>query len=201
MHSRYTRNIHLCVIIADRGWDGWMASPRTWVWVSSGSWWWTGKPGVLQSMGSQRVGHDWATELIADLFPVISLVGFFFLVNQELQCCVGRITVQKSKTKFNDIRGTLCIIRIEIISTVGFEGKLESSYTNISSTRPSTSKPDCHRFTVCRMIAKEKQHFLNAFLCDKHIMYAISFHLHNDSMIWVWLLTFYKWRDKVLTLG
>ena len=35
----------------------------TWVWVNSGSWWWTGKPGVLQSMGSQRVGHDWATEL------------------------------------------------------------------------------------------------------------------------------------------
>ena len=49
----------------DRGWDGWMASPtqRTWVWASSGSWWWTGEPGVLQSMGSQRVGHDWATEL------------------------------------------------------------------------------------------------------------------------------------------
>ena len=49
----------------DRGWDGWMASPMgwTWAWVGSGSWWWTGKPGVLQSMGSQRVGHDWATEL------------------------------------------------------------------------------------------------------------------------------------------
>ena len=49
----------------DRGWDGWMASLTrwTWVWVSSGSWWWTGKPGVLQSMGSQRVGYDWATEL------------------------------------------------------------------------------------------------------------------------------------------
>ena len=48
-----------------RGQDGWMASPTqwTWVWASSGSWWWTGKPGVLQSMGSQRVGHDWATEL------------------------------------------------------------------------------------------------------------------------------------------
>ena len=46
----------------DRGWDGWMASP-TWVWASSGSWWWTGKPGVLQSMGSQRVRHNWATEL------------------------------------------------------------------------------------------------------------------------------------------
>ena len=49
----------------DRGWDYWMASPtqRTWVWASSGSWWWTGKPGVLQSMGSQRVEHNWVTEL------------------------------------------------------------------------------------------------------------------------------------------
>ena len=48
-----------------RGWDGWMASltPWTWVWASSRSWWWTMKPGVLQSMGSQRVGHDWVTEL------------------------------------------------------------------------------------------------------------------------------------------
>ena len=46
------------------GWDGWMASPTwwTWVWVGSGSWWWTGKFGVLQSLGSQRVRHDWATE-------------------------------------------------------------------------------------------------------------------------------------------
>ena len=49
----------------DRGWNGWMASLTwwTWVWASSGSCWWTGKPGVLQSMGLQRVGHDWTTEL------------------------------------------------------------------------------------------------------------------------------------------
>ena len=48
-----------------RGWDGWMASLTrwTWVWVNSGSRWWTGRPGVPQFMGSQRVGHDWATEL------------------------------------------------------------------------------------------------------------------------------------------
>ena len=47
------------------GWDGWMASLTqwTWVWVNSRSWWWTGRPRVLQSMGSQRVGHDWMTEL------------------------------------------------------------------------------------------------------------------------------------------
>ena len=49
----------------NRGWDGLMAPPtqRTWVWVNSGSWWWPGRPGMLQSMGSQRVRHDWATEL------------------------------------------------------------------------------------------------------------------------------------------
>ena len=49
----------------DRGWDGWMASPTpwTWVWANSRSWWWTGRPGVLQSMGSQRVGHDWQRRL------------------------------------------------------------------------------------------------------------------------------------------
>ena len=49
----------------DRGWDGWLTSPTwwTWVWASFGSWWWTWKPGVLQSIGSQRVGHDWVTEL------------------------------------------------------------------------------------------------------------------------------------------
>ena len=49
----------------NRGWDGWMTSLTqwTWVWVDSGSWWWTGRPGMLWFMGSQRVGHDWATEL------------------------------------------------------------------------------------------------------------------------------------------
>ena len=49
----------------NRGWDGWMASLTqwTWVWVDSGSWWWTGKPDVLLFMRSQRVRHDWVTEL------------------------------------------------------------------------------------------------------------------------------------------
>ena len=51
----------------DRGWDGWMASLTRWTWVhpwpNTRSWWWTGKLGVLQSMGSQKVGHDWSTEL------------------------------------------------------------------------------------------------------------------------------------------
>ena len=49
----------------DRGWDGWMASLTrwTWVWVNFGSWWWTGRPGMLRFMGLQRVRHDWANEL------------------------------------------------------------------------------------------------------------------------------------------
>ena len=49
----------------DRGWGDWMASLTrwTWVWVNSGCWWWTGRPGVLPFMRLQRVGHDWATDL------------------------------------------------------------------------------------------------------------------------------------------
>ena len=49
----------------DRGWNGWIASPTQWrwVWASSGSWWWTGKPDMIQSIGWKRVRHNWATEL------------------------------------------------------------------------------------------------------------------------------------------
>ena len=55
-----------------RGWDGWMVSLTqwTWLWVDSGNWWWTGRPSRLQSMGLQRVGHDWMTELSwTELWP------------------------------------------------------------------------------------------------------------------------------------
>ena len=61
----------------NRGWDGWMTSPIqwTWVWVDSRGWWWTGRPGVLRSMGSQRLGHNWVTELnwqyVRDYFIII----------------------------------------------------------------------------------------------------------------------------------
>ena len=61
----------------DRGWDGWMASPTQWVWLDSGSWWWTGRPGMLWFMGSKRVGHDWVTELnwILSRCHRITLIG------------------------------------------------------------------------------------------------------------------------------
>ena len=80
----------------DRGWDGWMASPTwwIWVWVSSGSWWWTGKPGVLQSMGSQRVGHDWVTKLnwtftfIQRLFSSFSLSAIRLMSSAYLRLLI-----------------------------------------------------------------------------------------------------------------
>ena len=66
----------------DRGWDGWKASPTqwTWIWVCCGSWWWTGRPVMLQFMESQRVGHDWVTELNwTDCFQWFII--FFWILN------------------------------------------------------------------------------------------------------------------------
>ena len=74
--------------VDDRGWDGWMTSPTRWaqVWVNSGSW--TGKPSVLQSMGSQRVARGWSTELNWEFSPLF----------HSLSCVVGRetLTIQSS---------------------------------------------------------------------------------------------------------
>ena len=60
----------------DRGWNGWMASPTqwTWVWVDSRSWWWTGRPDMLESMGLQRIGHDWATELTGSFYLLTAFI-------------------------------------------------------------------------------------------------------------------------------
>ena len=69
----------------DRGWDGWMESPVqwTWVWVNSGSCWWTGRPVLLQSMGLQRVRHDWA-ELNYIAFPTCTMR--IFLLFYQFHC-------------------------------------------------------------------------------------------------------------------
>ena len=63
-----------------RGWDGWIASLTrwTWVWVNSGSWWWTGRPGMLWFMGSQWVGHDWAPELNWIEWPHLFNISYLF---------------------------------------------------------------------------------------------------------------------------
>ena len=76
----------------DRGWDGWMAwvTQWTWVWASSRSWWWTGSPGVLQSMGSQTVRHDWATELNWNYEIMLLLTSLFLFLKVKL--CFGIIS-------------------------------------------------------------------------------------------------------------
>ena len=67
----------------DGGWDGWMASLTqwTWIWASSRSWWWIGRPGVLQSTGSQRVGHDWSDSAAAAVSTLYSIP-----TNQLMPC-------------------------------------------------------------------------------------------------------------------
>ena len=92
----------------DGEWDGWMASLTgwTWVWTNSSSWWWTGKPGVLQSMGSQRVRHDW-TEL--NLFrTVMVLQGKKKKMKKNLkfrvQAYIGNLWVIVTK-RLKDCRG------------------------------------------------------------------------------------------------
>ena len=83
----------------DRGWDGCMASltPWIWVWASSKSWWWTGRPGVPQFMESQRVAHDWETELNWNvhsycLFLLQSISSHFYLI--AFQCVKLTIVFQ-----------------------------------------------------------------------------------------------------------
>ena len=97
--------------VDDRGQDGWMASLTqwTWVWASSGSWWCTGKPGLLQSMGSQRVRQDWATEqqLIHGMQEAVSLIiplvkdnlivyNFFTITNKASMIFLFSFNILKS---------------------------------------------------------------------------------------------------------
>ena len=85
-----------------RGWDGWMASPTQWtgVWASSRRWWWTGKPGLPQFMGSQRVGYKWAlnwTELMKEMKDDINRW-------RDIPCSwVGRINIVKLTIQPNTI--------------------------------------------------------------------------------------------------
>ena len=92
----------------DRGWDGWMASLTQWmwVWVNSRSWWWTGRPGALWFMGSQRVGHDWATELNwSDTFRNLSLIT----VPHIQECSWSTLFVKAKANKLTKLRNNFSI--------------------------------------------------------------------------------------------
>ena len=96
----------------DRGWDGWMASSTrwTWVWVASESWWWTGRPGVLQFLGLQRVGHDWATEL--NWTESVRETGMEKRLNINIQ-----IPLPWSRTSFKNYI-TILVIRLQTIKNL-----------------------------------------------------------------------------------
>ena len=81
----------------DREWNGWMALPTqwTWVWVDSESWWWTGRPGMLQSMGLWRVGYDWATELNWNIMSNLYLYS--------RKCCLISSSLKKPCTCYQFI--------------------------------------------------------------------------------------------------
>ena len=88
----------------DRGWDGWMASLTQWTWVGikSESWWWTSRPGVLQSMGLQRVGHDWVTELNC-------ITQLKFAKRIELVFSPSEKKKKKGKEKWENIWDNECV--------------------------------------------------------------------------------------------
>ena len=79
----------------NRGWDGWMASPIwwTWVWVNSRRWWWTGRPGMLQFMGLQRVWHNWATEL--NWIGLDAMILVFWMLSFKLALPLSSFTFIK----------------------------------------------------------------------------------------------------------
>ena len=89
----------------NRGWDGWMESLTqwTWVWLNSGSWWWTGWPGMLQSMGLQRFRHDWATELNCDILSPggRSLMSLCGLLSKCLEFPLSALRNTKWTSSFN----------------------------------------------------------------------------------------------------
>ena len=93
----------------DRGWDGWMASLTrwTWVWVNSGSWWWTGRPGVLQFMGSQRVAHDWGTDLNWDLLMMALRESLLILLSPGVSFVLCKIYLTSRKPRNGITRMTL----------------------------------------------------------------------------------------------
>ena len=97
-----------------KGWDCWMVSLAQWiwVWVNSGSCWWTGRPGVLQSMGLQRVRHDWATDLIwfttAKIRPQSQRPSTYEWIKDVIYNGVYSAMRKEDIFTYTQILGTLC---------------------------------------------------------------------------------------------
>ena len=115
----------------NRWWDGWMALPTQWmwVWVNSGSWWWTGRPDVLQSMGSQRVRHDWAIEL--NWTDDVWCGASFQMLICYLYIFFGEMSVKAFGTFFNPVVFLLLSFKSSLY-ILGNSPFLAVSFANIS---------------------------------------------------------------------
>ena len=100
-----------------RGWNGWTASPTqwTWVWARSGNWWWTGKPGMLQSMGLQRVRHDQETEQKRWVIKIfLSFLYFLDELKPSLAARLIPLQWQRKCEKMCSLLGLSTVIQVHI---------------------------------------------------------------------------------------
>ena len=117
----------------DKGWDGWMASLTrwTWVWVNSGSWWWTGRPGVLQFMGPQTVGHDWETELNWCLLKHVSFYIFGFLVHFQRYNSTQNVVLLLKNMLLKVVYSVHAVLGYIYMNTLSFIHSSVTKYLNI----------------------------------------------------------------------
>ena len=137
----------------DRGWDGWMASPTrwTWVWVNSGSWWWTGRPGVLQFMGSQSRTwlSDWS-DLIWFREIQICLISFkYHSHNQKTLTVVQDVccSVASSCPTLHDcgLKLTRLTIFFFLPKFMSIESVMPSNHLILSPSSPSAFNLSQHQ--------------------------------------------------------
>ena len=128
----------------DRGWDGWMASPTrwTWVWASFGSWWWTGKPGMLQSMESQRVWHEservsWTEQNFSVLYVWVTLC--LLLITSTWK----QVQEDRSNSTEQHFSGLAPLAELWVLWT-------PTSSNQISLTNPWEPLCDVHYFLLSR---------------------------------------------------
>ena len=144
------------------GWDGHITSLIwwTWIWVNSGSWWWTGRPGVLQSMGLKRVRHDWATKLNWYMAYIYSLYSAFLLEEKT--------TLEREK------RGSKCWNTIS-----------EIVYSEVSLNRKE--KKNCCSWENMKEEWSYRK-APNDFIFLKEYLWKISFCtcIHQKWTIWKW---------------
>ena len=176
----------------DRGWDGWMASLTrwTWVWVNSGNWWWTGRPGMLRFMGMQRVGHYWAAELNWTLWyglPYVSLIicksGLLIFIFAEY------IHTMLNKTPlFHQSLGPRVFLFLSLSFSLSQANSLErrSPLSSLScrGLQDPCERVPCAKVKQCRPCVKG---FIGFLLKPRNISLSLSL-LH--SYRWLWMTRF-----------